>query len=183
MEYGTTNNSEQVVRDIGHWGSSTSTESLTWPLLSPERFARASEYCTARRNETGNDWYAIRAAVTSFIANHYQQVGMALSLGRAKGAAPGLRNGHLAGEVHPKTSVPFDKSGYSDFRALAKIEVTITRTGTRAGDFRAANEAAGLQKTPEGYTWHHHQDGTTMQLVPRDIHAQTGHTGGFTPDP
>jgi hypothetical protein len=26
---------------------------------------------------------------------------------------------------------------------------------------------------------HHHQDGTTMQLVPTDIHRPTGHTGGF----
>ena len=59
-------------------------------------------------------------------------------------------------------------------------EVKITRTGSRAGDNRAANEAAGFSKTPEGFTWHHHQDGTTMQLVPKDIHAQTGHTGGFS---
>jgi hypothetical protein len=33
-----------------------------------------------------------------------------------------------------------------------------------------------LSEPPEGYTWHHHQDGTTMQLVPRDIHGLTGHT-------
>ncbi|MGK3970047.1 HNH endonuclease [Sorangium sp. So ce118] len=49
----------------------------------------------------------------------------------------------------------------------------------RPGDFRAASQAAGLSRTPEGYTWHHHQDGTTMQLVPSDIHRMTGHTGGF----
>jgi hypothetical protein len=79
--------------------------------------------------------------------------------------------------------VPFDKAGYPDFSGVAKAEVQITQTGSRAGDFRAANEAAGLKKTPEGYTWHHHQDGKTMQLVPRDIHSQTGHTGGFQPGP
>ena len=94
-----------------------------------------------------------------------------------------LRNGHLAGGIHPKTGIPFDKSGFPDFSGVAKAEVKIRQTGTRAGDFRAANEAAGFSKTPEGYTWHHHQDGTTMQLVPRDTHAQTGHTGGFNPDP
>jgi RHS repeat-associated protein len=93
------------------------------------------------------------------------------------------RNAHLAGENHPITGVPFDKTGHPDFKAagVVKAEVQITQTGTRPGDFRAANKAAGFGSTPEGYTWHHHQDGTTMQLVPRDIHQATGHTGGFTP--
>jgi RHS repeat-associated protein len=95
--------------------------------------------------------------------------------------ATGLRNSHLAESVHPKTGIPFDKAGYPDFSGVAKAEVKISQTGTRAGDFRAANQAAGMKNTPEGYTWHHHQDGTTMQLVPRDIHAKTGHTGGFLP--
>ncbi|KIC36656.1 A nuclease of the HNH/endo VII superwith conserved WHH family protein [Ruegeria sp. ANG-R] len=27
-------------------------------------------------------------------------------------------------------------------------------------------------------TWHHHQDTGRMQLVPRDIHRDTGHIGG-----
>ncbi|MEM7124998.1 MAG: HNH endonuclease [Chloroflexota bacterium] len=30
----------------------------------------------------------------------------------------------------------------------------------------------------DGYTWHHHQDGRTMQLVRGDVHAATSHTGG-----
>ena len=29
-----------------------------------------------------------------------------------------------------------------------------------------------------GFAWHHHQDGTTMQLVDRLIHSKTGHSGG-----
>ncbi|MDY7228507.1 HNH endonuclease [Hyalangium rubrum] len=41
------------------------------------------------------------------------------------------------------------------------------------------DKAAGLRETPKGMTWHHHQDRTTLQLVPTDIHARTGHTGGF----
>jgi len=93
----------------------------------------------------------------------------------------GPRNGHLAGTDHPTTGVPFDAQGYPDFKAagLVKVEVKITQTGSRPGDIRAANKAAGFEKTPEDYTWHHHQDGTTMQLVPNTIHLQTGHTGGF----
>ncbi|MFN7766537.1 MAG: HNH endonuclease [Planctomycetaceae bacterium] len=30
----------------------------------------------------------------------------------------------------------------------------------------------------DGFTWHHHHDGSTMQLVDRLIHRQTGHSGG-----
>ncbi|MGK3979631.1 RHS repeat-associated core domain-containing protein [Sorangium sp. So ce118] len=91
------------------------------------------------------------------------------------------RNAQLSGKTHPRTGVPFDSAGYPDFRAagVVRTEVKITPTGSRPGDFRAANQAAGLSRTPEGYTWHHHQDGTTMQLVPSDIHRMTGHTGGF----
>jgi hypothetical protein len=91
----------------------------------------------------------------------------------------GLRNGHLAGKTHPLTGIPYDQKGYPIFSKVAKAEVRIKQTGTRQGDFRAANEAAGYKNTPEGYTWHHHQNGETMELVPRDIHVQTGHTGGF----
>jgi len=40
--------------------------------------------------------------------------------------------------------VPFDKAGFPDFSGVAKAEVQITQTGSRAGDFRSANEAAGL---------------------------------------
>jgi hypothetical protein len=122
------------------------------------------------------------------VATAAQGVG---ALGRVTGAARGAsagaargapRNAHLAGKTHPKTGVPFDKAGYPDFNAVGvvKVEVKISPTGSRPGDFRAANKAAGFPETPKGYTWHHHQDGTTMQLVPHGIHAETGHTGGFS---
>jgi len=98
------------------------------------------------------------------------------------GTARAPRNAHLAGKTHPVTGVPFDKAGYPDFKAagVVRAEVKITPTGSRAGDFRAANREAGFSETPDDFTWHHHQDGTTMQLVPEDVHAKTGHTGGFS---
>ena len=34
-------------------------------------------------------------------------------------------------------------------------------------------------KTPENYTWHHHQDIGRMQLVDQKIHKETGHVGGY----
>ncbi|RKH31978.1 HNH endonuclease [Corallococcus praedator] len=96
-----------------------------------------------------------------------------------------IRNAHLAGQRHPVTGVPFDAEGYPDFKAagVVKAEVRLEYTGSRAGDFAAANKAAGLRETPKGMTWHHHQDRTTLQLVPTAIHARTGHTGGFSGGP
>jgi len=93
-----------------------------------------------------------------------------------------IRNAHLAGKKHPKTGVPFDKDGYPDFRAAGVVqkEVKIKFSGNRNKDVLLANQRAGLSKRPKDHTWHHHQDGTTMQLVPKTIHEQTGHTGGFS---
>jgi len=90
---------------------------------------------------------------------------------------------HFRLEAAPKTGIPFDKYGYPDLSSIARAVVQIKQTGSRQGDFRAANKAAGLDKTPYGYTWHHHQDGTTMMLVPREIHSMTGHIGGFQQAP
>jgi DNase/tRNase domain of colicin-like bacteriocin len=86
-----------------------------------------------------------------------------------------LRNQALAGQKHPVTGIPFDQQGFPDFSGVATKTVSVPHTGNRDADFSAANRAGGIAATPEGMTWHHHQDGYTMQLVPRDIHAQTGH--------
>ncbi len=91
---------------------------------------------------------------------------------------PRIINKGLAGKKHPKTGVSFDKDGFPDFSGVAAQTVPVAQTGIRHADEAAANAAAGLSKTPEGFTWHHHQDGKTMQLVPTGIHQQTGHTGG-----
>ncbi|MGC4748703.1 HNH endonuclease [Micromonospora sp. DT201] len=98
------------------------------------------------------------------------------------GGVPQTRNGHLAGKDHPVTGVPFDRQGFPDFSAWRHptvLDVRITLTGSRSRDFTAANNAAGLRSTPSGYTWHHHQDRGLMQLVDRQVHAKTGHNGGF----
>jgi hypothetical protein len=66
-------------------------------------------------------------------------------------------------------------------------EVEIKFTQNRAQDFRAANEKAGHpewgDQSPPGYTWHHHEDGKTMQLVLRSIHDLFKHVGGFSEYP
>ena len=99
--------------------------------------------------------------------------------GAAKESSRARRNEHLAGERHPDTGIPFDGDGYPVFSGVATKEVKIELSGNRRIDAKRANQVAGLDATPEGFVWHHHQDGTTMQLVPRDIHTRTGHDGGF----
>ncbi|MDV7392482.1 HNH endonuclease, partial [Arthrospira platensis SPKY1] len=102
------------------------------------------------------------------------------------GYGPIIRNKKLAGSVHPKTNVPFDEDGFPDFSDFlykgtdGNPDVTITYSGHRALDEKIANMAAGFDETPEGYTWHHHQDHGRMQLVDSEIHRKTGHTGGFS---
>ena len=76
-------------------------------------------------------------------------------------------------------SVPFTSQGYPDFSAYAGVNVQINGlTGNRGTDERLANRAAGLVSTPDGYTWHHVEDGKTMQLIPEDLHNAVKHTGG-----
>ena len=102
----------------------------------------------------------------------------------ALGQAKKYRNGHLANDKHPNTDVPFDRDGFPDFSKNlykdGKNDVIIKPTGNRELDFQAANEAAGYTTTPKGYTWHHHQTKGRMQLVETEVHAKTGHTGGFS---
>jgi len=95
-----------------------------------------------------------------------------------------IRNGHLAGSLHPKTKVPFNKNGFPDFSAhlysKGKNDILINLSRNRVVDEKLANQAAGYIKTPKGYTWHHHQEIGRMQLVKSKIHRKTGHTGGFS---
>ena len=108
----------------------------------------------------------------------------ALSTEAATAVKGGFKNERLAGQNHPKTGVPFDKNGYPDFSEHlyqgGTNEVTITPSRTRPADFKAANQAAGYSETPAGFTWHHHQNPGKMQLVEKEIHKKTGHTGGFS---
>src|SRR6185437_2578142 len=75
--------------------------------------------------------------------------------------------------ISEKYPVPvrFKWNGFPDFGVYVKREVTLKGLdGTRA-DIRRANIAAGFHdepKPPKGYTWHHVEDGETMQLVPAD---------------
>ena len=117
-------------------------------------------------------------------------------------------NGKYAGKIYPldllpielqkkyPKSVSFKPNGYPDFTPYAKAvpkrlclgvicvpywkkEFEIAGlNGNYANDFYLANKAAGYDKTPAGFTWHHHEDGKTMSLVPTDLHREVRHSGG-----
>lgn len=57
--------------------------------------------------------------------------------------------------------------------------VPIEMIGVNNTDFRRANAKVGLSgnNPPEGYTWHHMEDGKHMILIRRDVHDCT--IGGF----
>ncbi len=76
--------------------------------------------------------------------------------------------------------VIFTDDGFPDFSPYARHVVTIDPhfTGNRDRDEREANKRAGLSVTPDGYTWHHHQDGKTLLLVPFMLHFAVRHAGG-----
>ncbi len=91
----------------------------------------------------------------------------------------------LSPELQAKypNGVKFNSRGFPEFSPYAKTTVEIKYTGSRTGDFAAANKAAGFTETPKGYTWHHHEgvgpNGVgKMELVPSDIHGAVKHTGG-----
>jgi hypothetical protein len=103
---------------------------------------------------------------------------------KAKGAK--LQKMHNLAQTY-RNGVPFDKDGFADFSGYAVEQVEITMRGNYTSDFTAARDAVRVKKgdpnwTPDYtlYTWHHHQDRKTMQLVEKYLHENVGHTGGLS---
>ncbi len=76
--------------------------------------------------------------------------------------------------------VPYP-NGHPDFKAggHVKAEVEIQQKGNRTSDFRDATKANGDSK-PSGTSWHHHENGTTMQAVDSKVHRNFTHRGGVS---
>lgn len=68
----------------------------------------------------------------------------------------------------------------------AEVEIELSGTGDRAQDFKSARKAmadklgSSKYQEPEGYTWHHVEDGATMQLVPSQLNNNVPHSGGVS---
>jgi hypothetical protein len=73
--------------------------------------------------------------------------------------------------------VRFTRDGYPNFTPYAIKTITFKKGfKDRAGDIAFANSKFDA---PPGYTWHHHQDGRRLQLVPTDLHNAIRHGGGI----
>ena len=115
-----------------------------------------------------------------------------------------IRNQHLAGSTHPRTGVPFNAQGFPVFSSVHDVTLPASLIGPSVSDtqqfsyatnqlknYLEANPALKANFTPQqlqnienggayinDYTWHHHEDGVRLQLVDREIHRRTGHSGG-----
>ena len=70
-----------------------------------------------------------------------------------------------------------DAALFRQMHKPAVVEIT-GLTSAKSTDDALANKAIGLDATPNGYTWCHAENGTTMQLLPSDLHNAVRHTGG-----
>jgi hypothetical protein len=76
-------------------------------------------------------------------------------------------------------SVSFDEKGFARLEPYAESSIySEGLTGRRDQDRKIANRLSGIITEPEGYMWHHVEDGKTMLLVPEILHKAVPHTGG-----
>ena len=77
-------------------------------------------------------------------------------------------------------TVLYNSNGYPDFSPykMTQADDVAGMTGVYSHNAALANAKVGFKSTPEGYVWHHVEDGKTMQLIPQDIHQHFPHTGG-----
>ena len=91
-----------------------------------------------------------------------------------------------------KDGIHFSKDGYPNFEPFVQINpqnqqkyiVKIENlTGKYDIDNRSADKKAGITKAyrdENGLTWHHHEDGETLLLVPGRLHKKVSHAGGVS---
>ena len=149
-----------------HIGRFLSNDPIGFNSANPETFGRYTY--------TGNNPYGFTDPSGKSKASLWQKV-----VDAGLDSQVRIINKDLAGKTHPTTNIPFDKNGFPDFSSVAEETVKgLKWTGTRSKDVKLANKAIGIDKTPEGMVWEHAVSGE-MHLVPKSIHSQTGHTGGF----
>ena len=78
----------------------------------------------------------------------------------------------------PRVAVAYP-GGFPDFAAagLVKAEVDIGTFVDRSTDFAKANRKMAK---PANTTWHHHEDGKTLQAVDTNAHREFTHQGGIS---
>lgn len=105
---------------------------------------------------------------------------------------PNKKKGKLVLEATDGRPITFN-NGHPDFSPFAEGKVEINMKGDPT-DFTAArnemrkklndknwpgpDENGKIPNAPEGLTWHHNENGTTMELVPSNLNNKVPHTGG-----
>jgi A nuclease of the HNH/ENDO VII superfamily with conserved WHH len=113
----------------------------------------------------------------------------------ARGNSPWYSDNEVVNRITKYKPIQF-KDGYPVFDAYAEQTIYLERMTGDGADFALADrelarrygqlKADGTpnQRWAEDYrdmtaqTWHHHQDGIRMQLVPVELHQRIPHTGG-----
>jgi len=129
----------------------------------------------------------VRGAATPINSGRF--AGSRLDFGRDDlGRHPGTKAPVLATEARremreklalefPK-GVRFTRAGYPVLTPYAKETVHLEGLkGIYELDAERANAEFGRTHTPEGFTWHHVEDGKTLELVPTPLHKEVRHTG------
>jgi hypothetical protein len=121
-----------------------------------------------------------------------------------------IKNGGVAGSNHPKSNIKYDQNGFPIFKSYYTTKLPQNRwLQDPSTQFSYLNKQLArhiksnpkLQsmfrqrfgnnytnilkqfeegKTPNVFTWNHHQEPGVMQLVDRKIHSKTGHLGGYS---
>ncbi|WP_394335346.1 HNH endonuclease [Methanolobus psychrotolerans] len=73
-------------------------------------------------------------------------------------------------------------SDYKQFRQATLDLNDAIKKDSSIGNMFNENQLQEIARgrTPSGYTWHHNQEEGVLQLVEKNVHQQTGHTGGRT---
>ena len=74
----------------------------------------------------------------------------------------------------------YETSDYTHFSYTnAEFSETVSQNPEVAAQFSLEQlEQIYAGETPDGYTWHHHEQLGKLELVDEEIHAKTGHNGG-----
>ncbi|HEY4240137.1 MAG TPA: HNH endonuclease [Kofleriaceae bacterium] len=102
------------------------------------------------------------------------------AVNRITGGAPiEFRNGYPVLDPYVIDTVRLAKMTGQDAADFAEADAEMAR---RAGVFKRDGtpnaEWFAKQRRAKKLTWHHNQDGATMQLLPTDLHANIPHIGG-----
>ena len=146
-------------------------------VVAPETLVARGTGVGARASTFGRIDTAIPdIGVSTISANAYNLDNFVGVIPTINGRRP--RNFSYAGEIHP-SGVRFTSQGFPDFTPHTVAQFDIEGlTGVYNVDAAFANAKLGISSTPDGYVWHHVENGVTLQLIPQDIHNAARHTGG-----